>query len=309
MIPIGNWTATVTATASGATVGTASQTIAIAAEKTTEASLDLAPPSGGTGTVAYSCSWTYAAIPTTIVTPINPSGSAESYTNPTAVTSISNSLSMPAGVYRFAVSLAVGGVTQVSASQIVYVLSGCTTNLNFSADESTIKHGAPATPTLAVETGYNATSGSYAYVSWTKATGATSYTLQRATSADYGATYGAYADIASATGMSASASGYSDLGLTSSAYYGYRLIATNASGSTNSADAYPTRSTLTLVNNTAGSITGAGSYILNTPASISISGPPSITWSVASGSAKIAGINMYATTAILYSTNVTIQVD
>jgi len=297
-IPEGDWTASVAAIASGVTVGTGSTAIKIVAGQTTSATIDVGPPSTGTGTVSLAASWPYLAVPTVIITPIDPSGSAITLSPfPTVLTSYSVSQVLPCGEYRVELLIATTDGTlssvQTRVSDIAYVFAGRTTGLSYASDFSSWKGGAPATPVLTIETGYNLTSGPCAYVSWSGATGAASYDVERS---DAGGPYNSI--VSGVTG-----GGYIDVGLLNTYHYVYRITAHDSSMSyAVSTTAAAPMATLTLATTVGGTLGGAGAFLLNTPAPISITSPTSFTaWTLSSGSATITSATSPATTVFLSS--------
>jgi hypothetical protein len=314
-IPAGTWTATVTATASGVEVGVGSAVVAISMGKTKSATVDLAPPQTGTGTLAFSASWYYAAIPTLTVTPIVPSGSASTYAPATAVTAFSRPVTLTAGAYRVELDIATtNGTTtsvQASISEVAYVFAGYTTSLSYTGDSSSRKSGIPTQPTLAVTTGYLASIGNYTSISWSGATGATSYILERRSASTE-------ADLASASystiTTTATDSGCSDEGLINTTWYQYRLTASNSAGSATPVEAEAPMSSLTLTAaiGTVGIVGSTGTtsvsrYVfLNVPVSISIMGATP-TWTVTSGAATISSSSSYNPTVITLSNAVVIS--
>jgi hypothetical protein len=227
-IPVGEWTASVTAVASGVTIGAGGAAVTIAANSTASVSVDLAPPSSGTGTLALSCAWSYAAVPSVTITPVNPSGAATTPVS-SGASPLSYSATLAPGVYRVDTSLDASSVRQWGASEIVYIFSGLTTSLGYSAGDTSYKTSAvPGAPTVSASSAYlESSSGIYAYVSWTGVSGATSYVLERRSAANTTALASAtYATLSSTL----TTSSYTDSGLADN-YYEYRVTAVNLAGS------------------------------------------------------------------------------
>jgi hypothetical protein len=255
MIPEGSWTATVTATASGVTIGTGSASITITPEATTTATINLAPPSTGAGTLAFNCTWDYAATPALIITPIAPAGSAATPTLPSSTSPLSYTTSLTAGMYRIATTLVTSAGVQCGASEIVYIFAGYTTSLSYAVPDASYKSGnLPTAPTaVSAVTGYSsAKSSAYAYISWTGAGDAESYAIERRMGSAP-LTSETYTTIK--TGITAAS--YTDSSLTTDNYYQYRVSAVNATGTSATSTASNAASLLrrlTLIADAGGSI-------------------------------------------------------
>jgi hypothetical protein len=318
MIPIGSWIATVTAVASGVTVGTGSATVVIAAESTTTATIDLVPPAEGDGNVALSCTWSFLATPTVVITPVNPTGTQQTISSPTMLTSFSTSIALAAGLYHVSLSLSTtDGTTttiQSGASETVYVLSGRTTNLGYAFAAASYK--LPSVPSMAIRTGYNATTLNYAYVSWSGAARTTSYTLERkSASTQVGLDSAAYPATPLASGLAANAFGYTDntggaMGLVSNLYYRYRLTASNAAGSVQTTVDTTNMYTISLVTTIGGtcnfsvpsSAATTGTFLANTAIRIALVGGLFTNWIVTPTNGVVLSLaTSYSPTAILYS--------
>jgi hypothetical protein len=245
-----------------------------------------------------------------VITPVNPAGGSPTTDAPGSDgTSYAKNFSLPGGEYLIEFSLLTGSpmTTQATVRESAYILPGYTTNFRYDGDPTTWKSGPPVAPSVAVSTGYNATDGNFAYVSWPAAIGATGFTLERAAaSTSAGLDSASYTTVAASLGSSVY--GYTDAGLTNTNFYRYRVTATNGSGSAQGTGDAP-MSVLTVTTSIPStSVSGSGAYLLNTQAPISIGGAPSMTWSYAAGTAYIPSlyIHTWGTTATLYATNVTI---
>jgi hypothetical protein len=300
-IPPGNWTATVVASVlDGATsvpIGSGSANVTIADGVTASATIDLVPPTAGSGTIAASCDWSSFSAPASstplfLVTPVFPAGG----TVAPGITVISSSAyaysgAWTPGIYRVEAGLSAGSARQWGAAEIVYVLDGYTTTIPAYVVPAGAEKLAPPLPSVTVATGYDkAASVVYAFVQW----GATSpdaiYMIERrsgATAGDLAAA--AFVNIAS--GLPSYSSTYRDSGL-ADRYYEYQVTATNTAGSSTSAPVQATTwRTLTLQTTVGGVLLinaaapGTQQVPMGVANNISITGSGSFAhWDVGAGS-------------------------
>lgn len=291
-VPIGDWFATVVASAGGVTIATGSQSITIAAGETSSIAIDLLPPSGGSGTLSVSIDWSSFAFPAysaprIIVTPVMPSGTATTVLS-SGATPVDYSAGWAPGLYRVEASLSAGAARQWGDSELVFVMDGRVTGLVYAVPASTEKT-APATPTIKVSSGYDrAGAAVYAAMAWVSS-GATSYTIERRSGATPAALSAAdFEGIA--YGLGPAAGGYTDSGLTDR-YYEYRLTATNEAGSASVVGSTDTYRTITLQTTVGGTLlinaiaTTSEPIRLGAVTNIQIFGAPAFAhWDVAIGS-------------------------
>jgi hypothetical protein len=261
-IPAGIWTATVVASVDdGGTlvpIGSGSRALIVTHGATTSATVDLVPPTVGSGTITASCDWSSFAAPASstplfLVTPVFPTGTtvAPGITI-TSASSFAYSGAWPSGIYRVEARLSAGTAQQWGATEIVYVLDGYTTTIPAYAVPAGAEKLAPPIPSVTVATGYDIGSSSiYAFIAWGATSTGTTYMIERRSAATAGGlASAAFAPVAS--GLPAYGSSYRDSGLADN-YYEYRVTAANSTGSSTSAPIQATTlRTVTLQNNMGG---------------------------------------------------------
>jgi len=319
-VPVGTWTATVDAIDAGVTIGTGSTTVVVSAGATASATVNLAPPSAGTGTLSVGAAWPYMARPSVVITPINPTGTATGDAPTVEGTSYTNGFSLPGGEYLVELGIATGAgtTTQTTVSEIAYILPGRTTDFRYYGDSTSWKDGAPAAPTLIVSTGNNGTDLNYAYVSWSGGTGATSYSLsqQEATTAAgfAGGTTIAGSVVAADYSYGSALDNNGGGGLDASHYFRYTLALTSASGDSVFVTADAPRATLTMQNAVSGGTATidmagtptSGSFLPNMPINVIETGGTFSHWALLSGSAEILGPTTQSAAVFLIS-NATVE--
>jgi outer membrane protein assembly factor BamB len=235
----GDWNAHVDATATvnltpGVTIASADAGLTITAGSTTACPMDLSV-TAGTGSFSFPASWTDARFSSIAVLSPVFGGSAIDLSPPGMSPSASpvtyTASGVPAGIYTFSFALFIPGSTDEGWSDLflVYVLPDQLTSSNLSLQDQDLNGPPLSFSTITARRTWDPVAASYNGIAlaWYGAGGATSYGIERCSSAN-GISYGSYATLID---LGSSSWGHVDIGPAAGTWYKYRVTASNTIGS------------------------------------------------------------------------------